>query len=281
MKENSLLTCLRYVSVFKESICISKSLYNVVWESTVCNWWPAPKMLETSEGYVRWEWSWRGCCPCTGYHGRFGSTTNFSVSVTELSVVSVRNTHSWKHRRVKPSKYRYIRQGITLIGPHCEAFTNGLGTIIEVQALFSRRFKEGQLDNWAPSFIRDEPGISASTRYFQHVSDTLPDDIMPLDDKVDTHHMLAAASEDGFVHTRDNHVEYYERDKDDKGTYRYVFNILHHSLLDTETHMIVTSMPTQRCSTLEILLKLRSHLLYSRERMGKGIWGWYWGPLPF
>ena len=129
MKENSLLTCSRYVSVFKESICIFKLLYNVVWESTVCNWWPAPKMLETSEGYGRWERNWRGCCPCTGYRGRFGSTTNFSVSVTKLSMVSVRNTHSWKHRRVKPSKYRYIRQGITLIGPHCEAFTNGLGTI--------------------------------------------------------------------------------------------------------------------------------------------------------
>ena len=42
---------------------------------------------------------------------------------------------------------------------------------------------------------------------------------MPLDDKVDTHHMLAAASEDGFGHTRDNHVEYYERVKDNKGTY--------------------------------------------------------------
>ena len=89
MKENSLLNCSRYVSVFKESICIFKLLYNVVWESTICNWWPAPKMLETSEGYGRWEWSWRGCCLYTGYCCRFGSTTYFSVSVTKLSIVSV------------------------------------------------------------------------------------------------------------------------------------------------------------------------------------------------
>ena len=109
-------------------------------------------MLEASEGYGRWEWTWRGCCPCTRDCGRFGSTTNFSVSFTKLSVIlvcnthSVHNTHSWKHRRVKPSKYRYIHQGITLIGPHCKTFTNGLGTIIKVQVLFSQCFKEGQLD---------------------------------------------------------------------------------------------------------------------------------------
>ena len=103
--------------------------------------------------------------------------------------------------------------------------------------MFSQRFKEGWLDNWEPSFIHDEPEISASTRYFQHFSDTLPHDIMPLDDKVDTHHMLAATSEDGFVHIRDNHVEYYECVKDDKGTYRYGFNILHNSLLNAETHV--------------------------------------------
>ena len=260
---------------------ISKLLYNVVWKSTVCNWWPAPKMLETGEGDGRWEWTWRGCCLCTRDCGRSGSTTNFSVSVTKLSMALVHNTHSmchthsWKHRRVKPSKYRYIRQGITLIGLHCDAFTNGIGTVIEVQALFSRCFKEGKLDNWAPSFIHDEPGIYASTRYFQHVSDTLPDNIVPLDDKVDTHHTLAAASEDGFIHTRDNHIEYYECIKDDKGTYRYEFNIIHHSLIDTGTHVIVTLMPTQHYSALEISLKLRYHLLYSWERMGKEIWGWY------
>ena len=102
--------------------------------------------------------------------------------------------------------------------------------------MFSQCFKEGQLDNWEPSFIHDEPGISASTRYFQHVSDTLSNDIIPLDDKVDTHYMLAATSEDGFIHTRDNHVEYYECVKDDKGTYRYGFNTLHNYLLNTDTY---------------------------------------------
>ena len=87
------------------------------------------------------------------------------------------------------------------------------------------------------------------------------------------HYMLVAASEDGFglIHTSNNHVEYYECVKDNKGTHRYGFNILHHSLLDIEILMIVTLMPTQQYSALAILLKLRSHLSYSWERMGKGM----------
>jgi hypothetical protein len=136
------------------------------------------------------------------------------------------NTYYLTHRRVRSNKYRYIRQGITLIGPHCEAFTNGLGVVVEVQALFSRNFKEGQLDKWIPSFIHDEPGISASNRYFQHTSDTLPDDIMPLDEKVDPYHTLSPAAQDGFVHTINNRVEYYERIRDDKGSYWYELYIL-------------------------------------------------------
>ena len=77
-------------------------------------------------------------------------------------------------------------------------------------------------------FIHDEPGMSTSTRYFQHVSNTLPDNIIPLDDKVDSHHVLAAASEDGFIHfihTSHNHMEYYECIKDNKGT-NVIFSVI-------------------------------------------------------
>ena len=108
-----------------------------------------------------------------------------------------------------------------IIGPHCNTFADSLRTIIKVQALFSHNFKEGQLNVWAPSFICLEPGISASSRYFQHASDTIPDDIVPLDENIDPSHILAAVAEDQFVHTINNHVEYYEHVKDDKKSQRY------------------------------------------------------------
>ena len=127
----------------------------------------------------------------------------------------------WNCRRVNPDKCRYIRQGITIIEPHCNTFADSLRTIIKVKALCSCLFKDGQLDIWAPSFIHSEPGISASNRYFQHALDTIPDDIVPLDENIDPSHILAAAAEDQFVHTINNCVEYYEHVKDDKGSQRY------------------------------------------------------------
>ena len=108
-----------------------------------------------------------------------------------------------------------------IIGPHFNSFTNSLRTIIEVQAPFSHHFKEGQLNVWAPSFIHSEPGISASNRYFQHALDAIPDDIVPLDENIDPSHILAAVAEDLFMHTINNHVEYYEHVKDDKESQRY------------------------------------------------------------
>ena len=68
----------------------------------------------------------------TGDHSRYGPTTTFLVCVTTLHNILVNNVHSWEYRRVNPNKCRYIRQGITIIGPHCKVFTDGLGTIIEV-----------------------------------------------------------------------------------------------------------------------------------------------------
>ena len=142
---------------------------------------------------------------------------------------------------------------MTLIGPHCDTFSNGLGTIVEVQALFSQHFKEGKLDNWALSFIHDEAGLSVSNQYFQHVSDTLPEDVMSLENEVDPCHTLADAVEDGFVHTSNNHVEYYEHIKDDKGTPRYEFDIPFEFGSDTEIPTLVTSMSAQHYFALEIL----------------------------
>ena len=179
-------------------------------------------MLEAHKRYGRWKQTGGGRCMCTGDHSRYGLATNFSVCVIELyTTFFTSHVNLWNCRRVNPDKCRYIRQGITIIEPHCNTFADSLRTIIKVKALFSCLFKDGQLDVWAPSFICSEPGISASNRYFQHVSDTIPDDIVPLDENIDPSHILAAAAEDQFVHTINNCVEYYEHVKDDKGSQRY------------------------------------------------------------
>ena len=63
-----------------------------------------------------------------------------------------------------------------------------------------------------------------SNRYFQHVTDTIPGEIVPLDESIDPTHMLAAAANEGFVHTNNNWVEYYTCVKSDKGPQRFMFH---------------------------------------------------------
>ena len=76
---------------------------------------------------------------------------------------------------------------------------------------------------------------------------------MSLENEVDSYHTLAAAAEEGFVHTSDNCVEYYECIKDDKGTLRYEFDIPFEFGSDTEIPTLITSMSAQHYFTLEIL----------------------------
>ena len=76
---------------------------------------------------------------------------------------------------------------------------------------------------------------------------------MSLENEVDPYHTLADAVEDGFVHTSNNRVEYYEHIKDDKGTPRYEFDIPFEFGSDTEIPTLVTSMSAQHYFALEIL----------------------------
>ena len=66
-----------------------------------------------------------------------------------------------------PSRCRFLRQSVTLIGAKCLAFEDVLKSIIQAQALFSRVAKDGKLDDWEPTFLSDNVGITASNRYFQ------------------------------------------------------------------------------------------------------------------
>ena len=42
--------------------------------------------------------------------------------------------------------------------------------------------------------------------YFQHVTDTIPEEIISLDKSIDPTHMLAAAANEGLIHTNNNQV---------------------------------------------------------------------------
>ena len=98
-----------------------------------------------------------------------------------------------------------------LVGAKCLAFKDFLKSIIQAQALFSHVTKDWKLNDWEPTFLSDNVGITASNRYFQHQEETQPKDVISLDPEIDPHHVLSEAASDNYLHIVNNRVEYYER----------------------------------------------------------------------
>lgn len=90
---------------------------------------------------------------------------------------------------------------MTIIGPKCEGFEDSIKTISQMQAVFSRHFKQENFNSWVRSFAFGEVGISTSNHYFQHRGETLPDDLVPLGEHVDPFNPLKAAAAGSYCHT--------------------------------------------------------------------------------
>ena len=147
------------------------------------------------------------------YHQFLGIYFSQSFSKTRINAEPL-------SRKVMPSRCRFLRQSVTLVGAKCLAFEDVLKSIIQAQALFSRVAKDGKLDDWEPTFLSDDVGITASNRYFQHREETQPEDVISLDPEIDPHHVLSEAASGNYLHTVNNRVEYYERVEGKEGAPR-------------------------------------------------------------
>ena len=107
-----------------------------------------------------------------------------------------------------------------LIGAKCPAFKDVLKSIIQAQTLFSCITKDGKLNDWEPTFLSDDVGITASSHYFQHWEETQPKDMISLDPEIDPNHVLSKAASGNYLHTINNRVEYYERVEGKEGVPR-------------------------------------------------------------
>ena len=115
---------------------------------------------------------------------------------------------------------QFLQQSVALVGAKCPAFKDILKSIIQAQALFSHIAKDGKLDDWEPTFLSDDVGITASNHYFQHQEEMQPKDVISLDPEIDPHHVLSEAASGNYLHTVNNLVEYYERVEGKEGVPR-------------------------------------------------------------
>ncbi|RDB30758.1 hypothetical protein Hypma_005840 [Hypsizygus marmoreus] len=118
--------------------------------------------------------------------------------------------------RMSTTKYRYLRQSITISGLGTPTFEDALRSTTEIYGAFDRTFREGELESWGPSGGESD-ALEASNRYLTPRRDAPGVTSVPFGEGVDPKHVLLAMAGNDHVHTEDNEVLYYSRRTDKEG----------------------------------------------------------------
>ena len=111
---------------------------------------------------------------------------------------------------MSPSKYRYLRQGITISGLNTASFDRAIDAAQEIFGFFGRVFSHGVRSSWNLMEL-EGPSLEMSNQYFTPVRDGPTLESVPFQDSIDPHGVLAKISTivgAHVVHTEDNEVEY-------------------------------------------------------------------------
>ena len=97
-----------------------------------------------------------------------------------------------------------------LTGLDTENFGRAIESIVLIHTVFSRRFKEGLLENWRPSVFGSGHALDVSNRYFtSHRLDTQAISV-PFHKDVDPEGILSQIAGAELIHCEENRVLYYE-----------------------------------------------------------------------
>ncbi|RDB31017.1 hypothetical protein Hypma_000107 [Hypsizygus marmoreus] len=115
--------------------------------------------------------------------------------------------------RMNATKYKYLRQSVTVSGLETPTFAAALASTVEIFGYFDRQFCEGKLQSWSAS---DDLGdrrdlLEASNRYMTPRRDAKDGESIPFGEQVDPKNILKSMAGDDHVHTEDNEVLYFLR----------------------------------------------------------------------
>ncbi|KAH9970052.1 hypothetical protein BGW80DRAFT_1173423, partial [Lactifluus volemus] len=129
--------------------------------------------------------------------------------------------------RIPSHKYKFMRQGVTLVGLGTPTFTRALEAIENIYSHFDRHLQEGTLDKHSTTVrgdgVSDE--LSMWNRYFTPLREAKGTQAIPFLPGVDPSGILYnMAHEDNnyrYIHSEDNQVQYFTSHRDDKGITKY------------------------------------------------------------
>lgn len=110
---------------------------------------------------------------------------------------------------VKPTRYKFVRQGVSITGAGTAIFNNAMKAAQEIYAQFYRQFPDTKLEGWNTSTHAGHPSLDVTNRYFTPKRDAPEMQHVPFDKAVDPHGILEDMAKSGYTHGEENEVLYY------------------------------------------------------------------------
>ena len=115
---------------------------------------------------------------------------------------------------------KFLRQSVQVTGLGNASFERLLADIARIQALFKRAAGSLLQDEAGMSQFEEFAAIDACYRYFNPRTGRNQEDEYPITVDIDPKGYLKEAAGDLFVHTKENKVWYYEKQKSTAGEIR-------------------------------------------------------------
>ncbi|KAF8873003.1 hypothetical protein BD779DRAFT_1452340, partial [Infundibulicybe gibba] len=156
------------------------------------------------------------------------------------------------------TRYRYLRQGITITGLGSPTFEYAINAAVDISRMFDRQFPEGKMEPWtAPTTDEGQSCIELSNRYFTPKRDAPRMIHIPFPESVDPHGILERMTKGEYIHGEENVVEYYTCSREGSGEERFqaakphVFRI--GDLVEAQVSFAVVPLKGGKCKMLCIL----------------------------
>ena len=108
-------------------------------------------------------------------------------------------------------RVRYLQQRVSITGIGNETFDEAVVNLTKIQAIFKQTISDQVGEDPLYSDYKGYRALNASNQYFTPRDDRSKNNSTPLGIDVDPHNYLQQAAENGYIHTSDNKVYYYEK----------------------------------------------------------------------
>ncbi len=109
-----------------------------------------------------------------------------------------------------------LSQKVMITGLGASSFMEAMSALCEVSLTAEREFKQGMLEQWAPTMFHSFEALESTNRYFRWVREGDGEEVLAIVRELDPNSVLQRLVRPDLAHTKENVVQYF-RCKIDEG----------------------------------------------------------------